>query len=530
MRHHKWIKLLCILLLTLGILLRFTNLGLKFYWADEVRTSMRVSGYTESQVIDAVYLDRPIPADTLHAFHSPAATTDFGDTLQALKSHPEHPPLYYTLTRYWVKFGMGWFDDSVTVTRSLAALISIFVFPCLYWFCRELFESPTVAWMAIGIFAISPLHLLYAYEARQYSLWTVAILLSNAALLRAMRLSREGETREKQTLAWGIYAFSVAFGCYSHLFFVLVAIAQGIYVLVLERARFKSIVLPYLVSGFAGMVAFTPWIWVIFINTAQISQVISEGKSEQSIDFLINRWFRNINRVFFNTDLTNFNIVLTIFAFFTLYFIIRHAPKSVWLLFVAIIGVNALSIMLPDAILGGRRSSGVRYLFPSYIHIQLLVAYCLTTQLDRLKAWKLRIWQFVAIAILSAGTVACLIESQQEITWSKSNDKALYYIPAGDAIAQTENPLIISDASPVQVLTLSYRLSSNVHLLLSAQPNLPQIPDGFGTVFLLNPSPTWKAAAQNDPNWQLETVVERREDPEHELKLYRVNSPDTVGG
>ncbi|MBE9040894.1 hypothetical protein IQ235_08895, partial [Oscillatoriales cyanobacterium LEGE 11467] len=276
-------------------------------------------------------------------------------------------------------------------------------------------------------------------------------------------------------------------------------------------------------SAFAGAIAFSPWIWVILSNTGQISRVISEGESELSIDFLINRWFRNINRVFFNADLTSFNFVLTCFAFYSLYFLVRHAPKSVWLLFVAVIGVNALSIMLPDAILGGRRSSGVRYLFPSYIHIQILVAYVFTTQIDRLKAWKQQIWTFCAIAILVAGAVACIVESQQEITWSKSNDKAEYYIPVGDAIALAENPLIVSDAPPVQILTLSYRLGQQVHLLLSQQPNPPQIPEGFSTVFLFNPSPAWKDALKNTPNWQLQTVVEKRNDPEHELKLYRLN-------
>ena len=523
MLHSKWIKFFCIFLLGLGILLRFTNLGLKFYWADEVRTSMRVSGYTETQVIEQLYTDRPIAAPTLQAYHFPTKETDFGDTLAALKSHPEHPPLYYTLTRYWVQFWMRWFDDSVAVTRSLSALISLLVFPCLYWFCRELFESSMVAWMSIAIFAISPLHLLYAYEARQYSLWTVAILLSNAALLRAMRLSREGNTGQKSVLAWGFYGFSVALGCYSHLFFVLVAIAQGIYVLLLERARFKAIVIPYLASAVAGFVAFSPWIWVIITNTGQISRVISEGTSELSIDFLINRWFRNINRVFFNTDLTSFNFILTFFAFYTLYFVLRRAPKSVWLLFVAIIGVNALSIMLPDAILGGRRSSGVRYLFPSYIHIQILVAYCFTTQMTRLKTWKQQIWQFGAIAILVAGAVACITESQQEITWSKSNDKAEYYIPAAEVISTYERPLVLSDAPPIQILTLSYRLSPQAHLILSEQPNLPPIPDGFDPILFLNPSPAWKAAIRSTPNWQLETLVERREEAEHELKLYRLN-------
>lgn len=40
----------------------------------------------------------------------------------------------------------------------------------------------------MALIAVSPFHVLYAQEAREYSLWTVTILLSSAALLRAMRV------------------------------------------------------------------------------------------------------------------------------------------------------------------------------------------------------------------------------------------------------------------------------------------------------------------------------------------------------
>src|SRR5207248_4961479 len=94
-------------------------------------------------------------------------------------------------------------------------------FPGLYWLCRELFGCSRTAWMAVALLAVSPFHVLYAQEAREYSLWTVAILLSSAALLRAARL----QTRR----TWWAYAASVALGLYSHTLFVLVAGAHGAY-------------------------------------------------------------------------------------------------------------------------------------------------------------------------------------------------------------------------------------------------------------------------------------------------------------
>ncbi|MEG3987264.1 hypothetical protein QUA13_08880 [Microcoleus sp. S28C3] len=43
-------------------------------------------------------------------------------------------------------------------------------------------------WIAVGLLAVSPLHVLYAQEARPYCLWPALILISCASLLRAMRL------------------------------------------------------------------------------------------------------------------------------------------------------------------------------------------------------------------------------------------------------------------------------------------------------------------------------------------------------
>ena len=40
----------------------------------------------------------------------------------------------------------------------------------MYWLCLELFESSVTAWLAVAIIAISPFQIVYAQEARPYSL------------------------------------------------------------------------------------------------------------------------------------------------------------------------------------------------------------------------------------------------------------------------------------------------------------------------------------------------------------------------
>lgn len=72
--------------------------------------------------------------------------------------------------------------------------------------------------------AVSRPHVLYAQEARQYSLWTVTILLSNAAFLQALRV--------KNTGSWVIYGMTMVLGLYSHSLSVLMEIMHSVYLLV----------------------------------------------------------------------------------------------------------------------------------------------------------------------------------------------------------------------------------------------------------------------------------------------------------
>lgn len=522
MNRPKVLKFFCIALLVLGIIFRFTNLGLKFYWDDEVRTSMRISGYTIEQLETELYTALPTSAKSLEKYQFPAPESSLKDAISAFTEHPEHPPLYYLSARFWTQFWMQWFDDSVAVTRSLSALFSLLALPCVYGLAWELFESASVAWMSVAIVAISPLHVLYAYEARQYSVWTVAILLSSAALLRSIRWTRERKYRAN--FAWLFYCFSLILGLYSHLLFITVAIAHGIYVAVLEKFKISKITIAYGLSVFSGFIFFSPWIWVAIAKPDRTEKAIAEAQTNPELSYLINRWFRNLNRVFLDGDLGSANILFVLLTIYAIYVICRQTPLRIWLLPIALIGTHTLAIVVPDLAFGGTRSGGLRYLFPVYIGVQFIFAYCFATSLLEFKTRSHKFWSAIALIVLSIGTITSAIESQKEITWSKSDDKAKYYIPAAQAINSRPNSLVLSDAPPVEILILSYRLDPRVHLQLSSQPVLPPISPEFGSVFIFNPSETWKQAIVQNPNLQLKVIVQHREEPDRPLKLFELTT------
>ena len=202
--HQKSLKVLFLIILLLGLCFRFVNLDRKVYWGDEAFTSLALSGHTivdvEQEFLPGEIINIQELADRYQKINP---EHKLGDTINVL-TKDVHPPLYYTLLYFW-NSSLG---NGVAVTRSLSAVISCLVFPSIYWLCWELFNSSLIAWIGMSLIAISPFHVLYAQEARMYSLWTVTILLSSAALLRAIN--------NKNRLNWLIYATTLALGLYTY--------------------------------------------------------------------------------------------------------------------------------------------------------------------------------------------------------------------------------------------------------------------------------------------------------------------------
>jgi uncharacterized membrane protein len=315
-----------------------------------------------SEVVGQVCNGPEINFKDLQKYQRATPDKTLTDTIKSLAAEdPQHPPLYYTLARFWVQ----WFGSSAAVTRSLSAIISLLVFPCIYWLCLELFESSLVGWVAVALIAVSPFHVLYAQEARQYSLWTVTILLSSATLLRAMRL--------KTKLSWGMYAVSVVLGLYTFLFSGLVMMAHGVYVFTVENFRLSKRFLAYLLASLGALLAFIPWMLVVIAQLAQVNKVTDwTYQVKLPLLDLIKAWATNLSYFFadFGLNFGNFNDepkfkfitkillpLLFIFVGYSLYFLYRNATKQVWLFVFTIIGVTTLPLAIPDLIFGGARTT-----------------------------------------------------------------------------------------------------------------------------------------------------------------------------
>lgn len=354
----KGLRFLVIVLFVLGVFFRFVNIDRKVYWFDETFTSLRISGYTEKEAIAQLCNSQQIGVEDLQKYQHPTPEKTLTDTLKSLAlEDPQHPPLYYVMTRFWVQ----WFGSSVAIARTLTALFSALALPCIYWLCLELFNSSLVASVAVAVLAVSPFHVLYAQEAREYSLWSLTTLLSSATLLRAMRL--------KTKISWGMYAVTVALGLYTFLFSGLVTIAHGVYVLAIERFRLTKRVIGYVLASLVGFLVFTPWLVVILSQSAQINKTTGwTGEVKISRLALIKNWIVNLSYFFVDFNYSTIrgaegswlkllvvysSPFILIFAGYSIYFLCRKSPKQVWLFVLTLIGMTALPLAIPDFISGG---------------------------------------------------------------------------------------------------------------------------------------------------------------------------------
>jgi len=492
-----WFRSLVITLLILGIFFRFVNLERKVYWCDETYTSLRISGYTAEDFFQQAFNRKIIDVKYLDKYQYPNDEKGVIDTIRGLATEePQHSPFYYVMLKLWVQL----FGDSVTIIRSLSALISLLAFPGIYWLCLELFNLPLVGWMAIALLSISPFHLLYAQEAREYSLWIVTVLFSSAAFLRAVR---------KQTKqSWVIYAIALALNFYSFFFSIWMTIGHGIYLLLLNGFRWSWVIISYLFACTTALILFAPWLLTI-INSYQVYTTTTTVQTSLPFWDLLKAWGRNLCFIFidgqaFLTEgfsenhpssiyepLAYLIPLVLILVSYAIYFICHQSSKRIWLFILTLVVSAALPLVLVDICLGWRLSTIIRYLVPCCLGIQIAVAYLLITKITTNNLQQQKFWRAVMLILIFAGVLSGAVSSQSESLLTKGG---YYNYQIAHLINQASRPLFISYSSAMcDILSISHRLDKKTKILLfpnfpGTKLSIPDMSDTFSNIFLFDPS------------------------------------------
>ena len=513
--------LLIVTVLVIGIFFRFANLDNKILWFDETQTILKISGYTAEEwksvnnnLNGQLLNGQIVRIKDFQESYSPDPQSNVIDIIELLSiEDSKHTPLYFAILRLWV----DWFGNSAAVMRSLSALISLLIFPCTYWLCLELFQSPLVGWIAVALLAVSPFQVLYAQDARPYSLLIVTILLSSVTLLRAIRL--------KTKLSWGLYTISWSLSIYTHTLSLFVFIAHSIYVAATCGIQRSKVSIAYLISSLVGLLTFTPWLFFILTNYDKVSESVEwQGSVVRSFSYLVNNWIIYLSRIFIDynpiaeTDSSSFQNPLSIFVRwvvlivvgYSIYFICRHSSRRIWLFIVTLIGITALALAIPDILFGGQRSCQPRYLTASYLGIHLAIAYLLGTKiaLSTHSIWRQKFWQVLTVVIISVGVLSCAIISPAETWWNKYS-REIPVSQISKTINQSTYPLVLFESKTRhEMISISPLLQSEVRLLQLGESGNITIPEKFNNIFLLNPSEELQNRLQNESKFKIEPIYQ----------------------
>jgi len=484
-------SVLMLVIILLGIFFRFANLDGKIYWHDEVYTNFRSSGYTAVEINQSLFQNQWLTPQDLKKYQEIKPNSTLSDTLNSLATEdPQHPPLYFILARFWLQL----FGNSLTTNRLLPALLSLFSFLFIYLLARELFASDAIGLLAMALYAISPIHILFDQTARQYGLLTTEIIASSFFLLKAVKFPKY----------WLAYIVATTLGLYTHPFMVLTTIGHGFYLIGLRLKKLHpwSHLVRYLEAIALSFALYLPWIAVMIGNSQQGISATNWTTLNSNFLSLVKGWIFCFGSILLDFDFGSNNldnpwtyviklpaIALMLWA---IYVVCSRTHVEIYWFILTGIFVPFLLLALPDVLFGGIRSVVPRYLLNSFPAIQLAIAYALHQILLRQKTFSYFIFSLVfTLSILSNSSNFLLNTS-----WTK--DISYYNAQVIKIINASSSPIIITDMADSfskmpHLLSLSYNLDPKVRLFLLKSPPNPQlvqevVQNTEGDIFTFEPS------------------------------------------
>ncbi len=175
----------------------------------------------------------------------------FGRMYQ-LVAQDVHVPGYHTLLKLWiVVFGHG-----VAATRALSLVLFVLTIPAVYALGRRVFDERT-SLFAAGLVALSPFLTWYGNEIRMYAALALVVVLNQLCFLRIFQRAAGAN--------WTWYTLTALAGVYTHYFFWLTLITQGVFYLVNRRRFLRGTFLRLAAVAALLLVALAPWL--VFVRS-----------------------------------------------------------------------------------------------------------------------------------------------------------------------------------------------------------------------------------------------------------------------
>jgi len=354
------------------------DLEKRVFWADE--------GYTVLMLGPGFYaagdlFNREIEPGKVYSREQIRTAFDIKDrtdtpilgTLQVLTTQEHrHVPLYFSLASIWCKL----FGTTVGALRSLSLIFAVLQIPAMYWFASSLLRSRLGGCIGAALVAGSPFHMIYAQEARPYSLWALLTMVCSSLLLVAMRRNRIG--------VWVGYGVSLVAMCYTHMLALTTVAAQAVFVWTREGWRKSDNWRRFLIS--AGIACATAVPWAIVGAIEYSHKPTNYTHIPVTPQEFAGRWLDNLTLLFCSLPSLPLNVIVVLeIVAIALLFVPKDKTARNFLLPMILFSVAPL--LVPDLIQGGQRSLALKYMTPAVVAGFAAVTSALTAGLLDRNRW-----------------------------------------------------------------------------------------------------------------------------------------------
>jgi len=254
--NRPWLYLLIVVI---GIALKFGAIDSRYFWWDEVSTIMHTSGITGSEYMEAFPQNEIRNISYYNDFlHLKNHNYTVASQLKGIWNMTNLNPLHYGILVFWYRL-VG--DEDIHY-RLFNVFMLILTLPFLFLLSKLLFKSSMAGWIAISIMSVSPFFHNYSIEARYNILCAFLIIVNQYVFLKA--------TISKKYAWWIGYVLSGILVWYSSFTLGLIFMGHLIYILISER---KSLI-PYFIGSTIIFLAYLPWLISIINSWNEINNAL----------------------------------------------------------------------------------------------------------------------------------------------------------------------------------------------------------------------------------------------------------------
>jgi len=499
-----------------GVLVRFAGLDTQVHTADEAWTSLRLAARFDAEV--ASFYDGRVHsiAEWRRGFQTATPDRPVSRTVAALAHDESHwPPLYYVVARGWALA----FGSDLAVLRLLSAILGTLAIAAAYWFGWELTRSRLAAALFTAFIAVSPLVVSLTRAARGYALYILLLLVSCAALLRAL------DRPERRW--WLLYAASALLALYTNFLMICAFAGQALFVAIHERRR-PAIVKRYALWAVPVALAYLPWFAVVALHRGQDLQILPTGV--QRFDYPLATFI--VPSLSWNAIVTFFALPYDVPAVTPLVaailalavgacaYVVRFAPPRVRTFLLSL----ALPICLFLGAIDVKSHTAMRtvtqYELPAQIALACAVAAAVAWWVQSTPPRLRRAWFGVVIVLLFGAAASSATIARATYTWLAWDDG--YARPMAAIVEAGRRPLLVErgDGDPGTPVLANLRTDRAALQLLRSDARVVHPAAGYDATFVLSRGETIPYRVVLPRGQRLERAFVEREDASQAYRFY----------